>query len=1618
MINEILAVLPLQEMEDFYNNKLKDDPDFQALIAKLKAPEFAQLVAEVKAMPEYQNMLSLLKSHGIDVEAIQEVIDHFFGWGFRSARAASHLDDLFKEFMSLIPIDKILGIVASHLQNDPEVQEAFAYLKSDEFQKIVMAVDNSDAFMDVMAYVYNAGIDIYSYINMIHDIFGLPHVNPPSLRHLGHSRTLVDMINEILAVLPLQEMEDFYNNKLKDDPDFQALIAKLKAPEFAQLVAEVKAMPEYQNMLSLLKSHGIDVEAIQEVIDHFFGWGFRSARAASHLDDLFKEFMSLIPIDKILGIVASHLQNDPEVQEAFAYLKSDEFQKIVMAVDNSDAFMDVMAYVYNAGIDIYSYINMIHDIFGLPHVNPPSLRHLGHSRTLVDMINEILAVLPLQEMEDFYNNKLKDDPDFQALIAKLKAPEFAQLVAEVKAMPEYQNMLSLLKSHGIDVEAIQEVIDHFFGWGFRSARAASHLDDLFKEFMSLIPIDKILGIVASHLQNDPEVQEAFAYLKSDEFQKIVMAVDNSDAFMDVMAYVYNAGIDIYSYINMIHDIFGLPHVNPPSLRHLGHSRTLVDMINEILAVLPLQEMEDFYNNKLKDDPEFQALIAKLKAPEFAQLVAEVKAMPEYQNMLSLLKSHGIDVEAIQEVIDHFFGWGFRSARATSHLDDLFKEFMSLIPIDKILGIVASHLQNDPEVQEAFAYLKSDEFQKIVMAVDNSDAFMDVMAYVYNAGIDIYSYINMIHDIFGLPHVNPPSLRHLGHSRTLVDMINEILAVLPLQEMEDFYNNKLKDDPDFQALIAKLKAPEFAQLVAEVKAMPEYQNMLSLLKSHGIDVEAIQEVIDHFFGWGFRSARAASHLDDLFKEFMSLIPIDKILGIVASHLQNDPEVQEAFAYLKSDEFQKIVMAVDNSDAFMDVMAYVYNAGIDIYSYINMIHDIFGLPHVNPPSLRHLGHSRTLVDMINEILAVLPLQEMEDFYNNKLKDDPDFQALIAKLKAPEFAQLVAEVKAMPEYQNMLSLLKSHGIDVEAIQEVIDHFFGWGFRSARAASHLDDLFKEFMSLIPIDKILGIVASHLQNDPEVQEAFAYLKSDEFQKIVMAVDNSDAFMDVMAYVYNAGIDIYSYINMIHDIFGLPHVNPPSLRHLGQSRTLVDMINEILAVLPLQEMEDFYNNKLKDDPDFQALIAKLKAPEFAQLVAEVKAMPEYQNMLSLLKSHGIDVEAIQEVIDHFFGWGFRSARAASHLDDLFKEFMSLIPIDKILGIVASHLQNDPEVQEAFAYLKSDEFQKIVMAVDNSDAFMDVMAYVYNAGIDIYSYINMIHDIFGLPHVNPPSLRHLGHSRTLVDMINEILAVLPLQEMEDFYNNKLKDDPDFQALIAKLKAPEFAQLVAEVKAMPEYQNMLSLLKSHGIDVEAIQEVIDHFFGWGFRSARAASHLDDLFKEFMSLIPIDKILGIVASHLQNDPEVQEAFAYLKSDEFQKIVMAVDNSDAFMDVMAYVYNAGIDIYSYINMIHDIFGLPHVNPPSLRHLGHSRTLVDMINEILAVLPLQEMEDFYNNKLKDDPDFQVLIAKLKAPEFAQLVAEVKAMPEYQNMLSLLKSHGIDVEAIQEVIDHFFGWGF
>ena len=58
-----------------------------------------------------------------------------------------------KEFMEIFPTDKVLKITLDYLASDPELQEAFVYIQSEEFPKIHKFVEHLKEYKYVSAFM-------------------------------------------------------------------------------------------------------------------------------------------------------------------------------------------------------------------------------------------------------------------------------------------------------------------------------------------------------------------------------------------------------------------------------------------------------------------------------------------------------------------------------------------------------------------------------------------------------------------------------------------------------------------------------------------------------------------------------------------------------------------------------------------------------------------------------------------------------------------------------------------------------------------------------------------------------------------------------------------------------------------------------------------------------------------------------------------------------------------------------------------------------------------------------------------------------------------------------------------------------------------------------------------------------------------------------------------------------------------------------------------------------------------------------------------------------------------------------------------------------------------------
>ncbi|GAB1863924.1 Protein G12 [Camponotus japonicus] len=179
-----------------------------------------------------------------------------------------------------------------------------------------------------------------------------------------------------------------------------------------------------------------------------------------------------------------------------------------------------------------------------------------------------------------------------------------------------------------------------------------------QDFIDKIDTDKVIEIFLQYVSEDSEVQDAIAFFKSEEFKKLVLDVEHLPEIKVLMDYIHHAGIDIYQIVNKVNDFLKLAHLTPPDFTQRVHKQIsggIRGLVDDVLAVLPVDELNDLYEEKLKTSPEFKKFVDQLKSDNFQQIVNKVYVHPTFQKLVKRADAAGIDLELIKNLLKVLWG---------------------------------------------------------------------------------------------------------------------------------------------------------------------------------------------------------------------------------------------------------------------------------------------------------------------------------------------------------------------------------------------------------------------------------------------------------------------------------------------------------------------------------------------------------------------------------------------------------------------------------------------------------------------------------------------------------------------------------------------------------------------------------------------------------------------------------------------------------------------------------------------------------------------------------------------------------------------------------------------------
>ncbi|XP_023289669.1 uncharacterized protein LOC105699026 [Orussus abietinus] len=582
------------------------------------------------------------------------------------------------------------------------------------------------------------------------------------------------------------------------------------------------------------------------------------------------------------------------------------------------------------------------------------------------------------------------------------------------------------------------------------------------------------------------------------------------------------------------------------------------------------------------------------------------------------------------------------------LEDDFLDFIALIPQDKVIEIVHDYAANDAEFQATIKYLQSEEFKKLILAVDALPEYIDFLNYLHFAGIDVYTGINQIHEILGLEGLKPPSGRKIQPRITggLTGLLEDIKNVLPIQEIRALYQEKLKTSKAFAEFIKVIESPEFQKIVDALEANPEFQHIILTAEQHGIDVQAVADFLNTVFGLNFpdkstRSIRASDLANDL-QEFLDLIPIEEIVDVVLTYLSKDAQVQQAFEYLQSQEFHQLVRDIEATPETGELLEYLYHAGVNPYFWLNKVHEILGMEPINRP-----GNFKAPVrvakisgggfaGMIFDIKAIIPLAKLEALAKHKMQTSKAFAELIHTLSSPMFQRLVDTLMANKSFLHLLDEIEKFGIDLKGVADLLKTVLGINISRPKRSSSgpLAEDLKEFLDLVPSDKIFPLVIDYVVSDKEVQHTLLYLKSQEFKDLVVSISEIPEFVNFVHYLNNAGMDVYFWINRLYRYLGIEQIYPVN-RNVVSSRQITGgfsgLLADVKALLPLDEIAALYDQKLKTSEAFVDLVEQMKSPDFQAIVDALLENEIFISLLVKAEEAGVDLVAVIDLLYTLFG---------------------------------------------------------------------------------------------------------------------------------------------------------------------------------------------------------------------------------------------------------------------------------------------------------------------------------------------------------------------------------------------------
>lgn len=384
-----------------------------------------------------------------------------------------------------------------------------------------------------------------------------------------------------------------------------------------------------------------------------------------------------------------------------------------------------------------------------------------------------------------------------------------------------------------------------------------------------------------------------------------------------------------------------------------------------------------------------------------------------------------------------------------------------------------------------------------------------------------------------------------------------------------------------------------------------------------------------------------------QDFLDLVPAAKINEIVTDYILGDSEVQTAIDYLLTSTIIKdIVVEVEAIPELINLINYVQKTGIDIYYIVNELNKALGINELVPPSHSAImERTGGIAGLVTDIVKVIPIDKFIRTYAQKIKTSSDFNGLIDQLKSDNFQQVVNKVYENKSVQIILNGLKTSGVNTQIVADLLYIILGItvpngvSFYQERT---LEEELMDFVQLLPLEQFSEIVLKYMIEDQKIKTALLHMFTPEFHSSLREIEALKEYQDLVVYLEEAGLRVSDYIQTLHKIIGMEDYIPPKIESTFKSQIgmqkigdgMKGLIEDLYNILPLDQIDALYKEKLQNSKVFADFIGKLMSSEMQKIIDNLYGNQTYKNFVMNAREKGLEFEELTKLYSRIFGIQF------------------------------------------------------------------------------------------------------------------------------------------------------------------------------------------------------------------------------------------------------------------------------------------------------------------------------------------------------------------------------------------------